>query len=253
MTVSAEPVLEVHQLDKSFGALHVTRAVDLDLAPGARLGLIGPNGAGKTTFVNLLTGVLRQDEGSVRLDNEHIENLRPEERVKRGLVRTHQINTLLMEETPREHVAMAIAERDGVAWRALRYGAELRACREEADTRLADLGLGPVADRVVSELPYGEQRLLEIAIALALKPRVLLLDEPAAGVPSGEAGIIHDMLDRLPADIAVLIIEHDMDLVFRFAREIAVLVQGALLVRDVPEAIAANEEVRSVYLGRSHK
>jgi branched-chain amino acid transport system ATP-binding protein len=133
----------------------------------------------------------------------------------------------------------------------LRYRAEMRRCREEAGARLADFALGHVADRPAHALAYGEQRLLEIAIALALKPRVLLLDEPAAGVPKAEAGVIHDMLDRLPAEVAVLIIEHDMDLVFRFAREIAVLVQGALLRRGTPDEIVADPEVRAVYLGRS--
>ena len=245
------PELQIFRLDKSFGALHVTRALDLALAPGARLGLIGPNGAGKTTLVNLLTGTIRQDAGEILLGGERIERLPPEARVRRGLVRTHQINTLLPEDSPREHLAMAIAERDGLAWRMLRYRAEMRRCREEAGARLADFALGHVADRPAHALAYGEQRLLEIAIALALKPRVLLLDEPAAGVPKTESGIIHDMLDRLPAEVAVLIIEHDMDLVFRFARDIAVLVQGALLRRGTPDEIVADPEVRAVYLGRS--
>jgi ABC-type branched-subunit amino acid transport system ATPase component len=180
-----------------------------------------------------------------------IQKLKPEERVKRGLVRTHQINTLLTETNVRENAAIAVAEREGYAWRSMRYKKQWRACLEEAQTALDDIGIGGVGDQLVSELPYGQQRLLEIVIALVLKPRVLLLDEPGAGAPSSEVHVIHDALDKLPADIAILIIEHDMDLVFRFAAEIIVLVQGAILTRDVPARIAANEEVRAVYLGRS--
>jgi branched-chain amino acid transport system ATP-binding protein len=244
------PILSVRGLSKSFGALAVAQAIDLDLLPGARVGLIGPNGAGKTTLVNLLTGMVPRDSGTIVLDGVAIEGMKPEARVKRGLARTHQINTLLVENDVRDNVAIAVAERKGYAWRALRYTPEWRGCREEADARLAEMSIAHVADRRVQQLPYGEQRLLEIAIALALGPRVLLLDEPAAGVPAAEAHVIHAALDRLPADIAILIIEHDMDLVFRFAREIVVLHQGKILRRGAPAEIAADAEVRAVYLGR---
>ena len=245
--------LEVRGLCKNFGALAVAQSIDLDLAPGARMGLIGPNGAGKTTLVNLLTGMLAPDAGTIALNGEAIAGMKPEGRVQRGLVRTHQINTLLTEMNVRDNVAVAVAEREGIAWRMFRYGAQWHACLAESDERLREIGIDMVADRRVSELPYGQQRLLEIAIALALKPRVLLLDEPAAGVPAAESHIIHDVLERLPKDIAILIIEHDMDVVFRFAREITVLVQGKILTRGEPAAIAANPEVRAVYLGRSVK
>jgi branched-chain amino acid transport system ATP-binding protein len=219
--------------------------------PGARVGLIGPNGAGKTTLINLLTGFLRPDKGSITLGGVPIDACSPEERVRRGLARTHQINTLLVETNARENVAVAVAEREKIAWRGFRYAKEWRACLNEADRRLAEMSIGEVADRRVAQLPYGQQRLLEIAIALALKPRVLLLDEPAAGVPATEAHHIHAALDRLPADIAILIIEHDMDVVFRFAREITVLVQGRILTTGAPQKVAGNPEVRAVYLGRS--
>jgi branched-chain amino acid transport system ATP-binding protein len=158
---------------------------------------------------------------------------------------------LLNETSARENIAIAIAEREKIAWRHFRYRREWSACLEEAESRLAVLGIAHVADRLVSQLPYGQQRLLEIAIALALKPRVLLLDEPAAGVPAAEAHLIHEVLDRLPAEIAILIIEHDMDVVFRFAREITVMVQGRILTSGAPAKIAADPEVRAVYLGRS--
>jgi branched-chain amino acid transport system ATP-binding protein len=154
--------------------------------------------------------------------------------------------------TPRgDNVAIAIAEREGFAWRLLRFGKEWRRCRNEAQQRLDEVEIGVIAERSVSQLPYGEQRLLEIAIALALRPRVLLLDEPAAGVPSYETEIIHQALDRLPADIAILIIEHDMDVVFRFAHEIVVMVQGRVQMRGTPEAVSADPGVRAVYLGKT--
>lgn len=251
MSGQSNSVLSVRGLCKNFGALAVTQSVELDLAPGARFGLIGPNGAGKTTLVNLLTGMLKPDAGTITLMGERIEGLQPEQRVRRGLVRTHQINTLLVETSVRDNVAIAVAERKRYAWRALRYGKQWRECLEEADSYLAEMGIAGVGDRVVSELAYGEQRLLEIAIALSLQPKVLLLDEPGAGVPSTETHVIHDALDRLPKEIAILLIEHDMDLVFKFAKEITVLVQGAVLTRGEPAEIAANPEVRAVYLGRS--
>jgi branched-chain amino acid transport system ATP-binding protein len=251
MTDSATPALSVRGLCKSFGALAVAQSIDLDLDHGARVGLIGPNGAGKTTLVNLLTGMLAADAGSIALEGEVIDHLPPEQRVRRGLARTHQINTLLVEESARDNVAVAIAERENIAWRMLGYGKAWRACLDEADERLAEIGIAEVGDRRVAQLPYGQQRLLEIAIALALKPRVLLLDEPAAGVPAAESHRIHEVLERLPAEIAILIIEHDMDVVFRFARHIVVLVQGRVLVRGAPAEISADPQVRAVYLGRS--
>ena len=251
MTAAADTALSVRGLCKSFGALSVAQDIDIDLALGARVGLIGPNGAGKTTLVNLLTGTLRADAGSIQLNGNTIDALTAEARVRRGLARTHQINTLLNESTVRDNVAIAVAERDGIAWRFLRFNQSWRACLEEAQARLQELGIAHAAERTVAELPYGEQRLLEIAIALALRPSVLLLDEPAAGVPTLEAHVIHDALDRLSANIAVLMIEHDMDLVFRFAREIIVLVQGRVLTRGTPADITADPQVRAVYLGQS--
>jgi branched-chain amino acid transport system ATP-binding protein len=249
--MSAAPVLRVRGLSKQFGALVVAQAIDLDLLPGARVALIGPNGAGKTTLVNLLTGFLRPDAGTIELAGSSLSGLRPEQRVRRGLVRTHQINQLLADNPARDNLAIAIAERDGHAWRLFRFGREWARCRAEAQLLLEEMALAAVADRRVAELPYGEQRLLEIAIALALRPRVLLLDEPAAGVPAHETELVHRALDRLPVDIAILIIEHDMGVVFRFAREIVVLAQGRVLTRGAPAAIACHPQVRAVYLGQT--
>jgi branched-chain amino acid transport system ATP-binding protein len=249
--MSTGPALSVRGLAKRFGALVVAHEIDLDLAPGARVALIGPNGAGKTTFVNLLTGFLQPDDGRIELSGESLQGMRPEQRVRRGLVRTHQINQLLADNTARDNLAIAIAERDRHAWRLFRFGRQWGRCREEAQQRLEEMETAAAADRRVSELPYGEQRLLEIAIALSLRPRVLLLDEPAAGIPSHETEVIHQVLERLPADIAILIIEHDMGVVFRFAREIVVLAQGRVLARGSPAAISADPRVRAVYLGKS--
>ncbi|HKO95185.1 MAG TPA: ABC transporter ATP-binding protein [Polyangiaceae bacterium] len=249
--MSEPAALSVRGLFKSFGALPVTRGVNLELLPGARVGLIGPNGAGKTTLIHLLSGVLKADAGQIQLSGISVERWPAERRVRHGLARTHQINTLLGETCALDNVAIAIAERERIAWRTVLYRRRWQACREEARARLDEIGIGSAAQQPVRELAYGEQRLLEIAIALALRPRVLLLDEPAAGVPSGEVSVIHEALARLPAEMAILLIEHDMDLVFRFATEIVVLVQGSVLSQGSPEQTRADPRVRAAYLGRS--
>ena len=244
-----EIALETHGLSKSFGALSVASAIDFHLEKGARHALIGPNGAGKTSFVNLLTGALTPTGGTIHLDGADITHLAQARRVKRGLARTFQINTLFRRLCVLENVTLAIAERKGVAGALLRPAGRHRAIIEEAFTLLEALGLADAALQRVNALAYGRQRLVEIAVALGLAPKVLLLDEPAAGIPAGESGVVVDMLERLPADIAVLIIEHDMDLVFRLATTITVLVQGRILVEGPPEAIASDPRVREVYLG----
>jgi ABC-type branched-subunit amino acid transport system ATPase component len=242
-------MLEVNGLNKSFGALVVASAIDFRLEAGARHALIGPNGAGKTTFVNLLTGRLAPSSGRIALAGDDITHLSQAERVKRGLGRTFQINQLFKGLSVLENVVMAVAERIGVAGDMLRVAGSRRDVIEEAYALLERLGIAEDAVKPAREVPYGRQRLIEIALALALKPRVLLLDEPAAGVPQGESRIILDVVEALPAEIAVLIIEHDMDIVFRFAKRITVLVQGAILVEGTPQEIAADPRVREVYLG----
>ena len=242
-------LLETRGLSRNFGALAATREVSFKLEAGARRALIGPNGAGKTTFVNLLTGRLTPSAGRIALAGEDITHLTQAQRVKRGIGRTFQINQLFKGLSVLENVVMAVAEREGVAGDLFRIAGSGRAVIEEAYALLERLGIAEDALKPAREVPYGRQRLIEIALALALKPRVLLLDEPAAGVPQGESRIILDVVEALPADIAVLIIEHDMDIVFRFARRITVLVQGAILVEGAPQAIAADPRVREVYLG----
>jgi ABC-type branched-subunit amino acid transport system ATPase component len=242
-------VLETRQLCKRFGALTVAENIDFRLEAGARHALIGPNGAGKTTFVNMLTGRLAPSSGQILLGGDDITGSRQAARVKRGLGRTFQINTLFRSLPVLDNVALGIAERCGIAARLWRPASAFREVREEAMELLGTLGLAEDAASRVLDLPYGKQRLVEIAIALGLKPRVLLLDEPAAGVPSVESERILQVLDALPADIAILIIEHDMDLVFRLARRITVMVAGRILVEGPPEQIAADKQVRQVYLG----
>jgi len=243
------PALDTRGLYKSFGALVVANDVNFRLECGARHALIGPNGAGKTTFVELVTGALRPTAGEIHLDGADITRLPQAARVKRGLVRTFQITALFRRLTALENVSLAICERQGIGGRLFRPAGHYRPAIEEAHALLERLGLEDEALRPVNQLAYGRQRLVEIAVSLALSPKVLLLDEPAAGVPSGESGTIIDTIERLPTDIALLIIEHDMDLVFRLAQRITVLVQGSILVEGPPAAIAADPEVRRVYLG----
>ena len=244
------PALDVQGLNHAFGALPVTRNVNLTLERGARRALIGPNGAGKTTLINLITGALRPSAGSLWLNGEDITATSQAQRARRGLARTFQINQLFRGLTVLENLCMTIGERDGECNNLWRSAGAKRSVIDEALDHLDSLRLTDDALKLVRELPYGRQRLVEIAIALAQKPRVLLLDEPAAGVPSSESHLILDVVAALDADIAVLIIEHDMDVVFRFAREITVLVQGAVFTQGTPQEIMANEEVRAVYLGQ---
>ena len=227
----------------------VANAVNFHLERGARHALIGPNGAGKTTFVELVTGALEPSAGRIYLDGADITDLPQAARVKRGLVRTFQITALFGRLSVLENVTLAVRERQGFGGGLFRPAGHHRAAIEEAHTLLERLGIEDEALRPANMLAYGRQRLVEIAVSLALSPKVLLLDEPAAGVPSGESGTIIEVIERLPADIALLIIEHDMNLVFRLAQRITVLVQGSILVEGPPDAIAADPEVRRVYLG----
>jgi len=237
-------------LSRRFGGLAAVSDVSLEIPQGARHALIGPNGAGKTTLINLLTGVLEPSAGDVFLGGERITALTQHLRVKKGLTRTFQINTLFPGLTVLDSVALAILERKGIAARWLRAVASHRAEFEEAMALLATFKLDRDAQRRTTELAYGRQRLVEIALALATRPKILLLDEPAAGIPSSESVEVLGVIAALPADVTVLFIEHDMGLVFRFAQRITVLVAGRVLVEGTPEEIARNDEVKSVYLGR---
>jgi branched-chain amino acid transport system ATP-binding protein len=244
-------VLATHALEKRFGGIAATQRVSLALTRGERRALIGPNGAGKTTLVNLLTGMLTPSAGTIELDGVDITPLPPHKRVRRGLVRTFQITQLFDSMTPLETVALVIAERERSGARLWRPLIASAANTDEAAQLLSRLHLRDALTQRAAILPYGKRRLLEIAIALAAKPRVLLLDEPLAGVPASESREILDTLAELPSDVTVLLIEHDMDVVFRFASRISVLVNGALLVEGTPDEIARDSQVRAVYLGEA--
>jgi branched-chain amino acid transport system ATP-binding protein len=225
--------------------------VNFTLEAGARHALIGPNGAGKTTFINLLTGVLLPTSGQVFMQGRDITAMEQAERVKLGIARTFQINRLFRGLSVLENVYISVAERVGAAPNMFTPAGRRGDVVDESMQLLESLKLADDAHRTIAGLPYGRQRLVELAIALGLKPQVLLLDEPAAGVPSAESHIILDAIDALPKDIGVLIIDHDMDLVFRFAKKITVLVRGAIFAEGTPKEIGANPDVRAVYLGQA--
>jgi len=255
-TAAASPVLSARGLVKRFGGITATNDVSLDLMKGARHALIGPNGAGKTTLINLLTGVLEPTEGRITLEGSDITGLKPHLRVRRGMVRTFQINQLFDPLTPLETLAMTVSQQQGLGGRWWQPLGANQGVAERCDQLLEQFHLTSVKDQATRELAYGKRRLLEIAIALACEPRVLLLDEPVAGVPAGEREELLRTVADLPADVSVLLIEHDMDLVFSFATRMTVLVNGAVLTEGTPEQISTDEQVRAVYLGhgeeRSH-
>ncbi|GAC1042916.1 ABC transporter ATP-binding protein [Rhizobium sp. No.120] len=242
-------IFEVSNLKKAFGGLTVTNNVSLSMAPGDRVALIGPNGAGKTSFVNLVTGNLQADSGEVRIAGQNVNKVDAIGRVRRGLVRSFQVTRLFQDMTPAEHVGMAVLQRTGRSGRMFGNFLSMRDVMAETEELLGTLGLTALAHRKVSEIAYGQQRLLEIAVAMALKPKVLLLDEPAAGVPQSDTGRIEQALADLPADLAVLMIEHDMDLVFRFAKRVVVLAAGTIIFDGSPKDVTQDARVREAYLG----
>ena len=248
---TADIVLSCQGLVKRFGGITATDNVTLNLRKGARHALIGPNGAGKTTLINLLTGVLEPTSGSIALEGRDISRLAPHQRVRRGLVRTFQINQLFNSMTPLETLALVVSQQRGMGaqvWRRLGAG---KGVAERCVTLLEQFHLAEVMNQRTEHLAYGKRRLLEIAIALACEPRVLLLDEPVAGVPAGEREELLQTVAALPADVSVLLIEHDMDLVFSFANRMTVLVNGAVLTEGDPEQIANDPQVKAVYLGQA--
>jgi len=247
--MNSEFALKTENLNRSFGALKVTQNISFQLPRGARHALIGPNGAGKSTFINLLTGVLAPSSGTVFLNGIDITRMAAEKRVRRGLARTFQINTLFPHLSPLEATALAICQRHGLCINPFRGLANCTEVIDEAQALLDRFDFDGDASRPTRELPYGRQRLLEIVLALASQPKVLLLDEPAAGVPAQESREIFTALAALPEGIAVLFIEHDMDVVFRFAQRITVMVAGQILCEGTPDEIADHPEVREVYLG----
>ena len=243
-------VLETRGLSKRYGELHVTNDVSIALAPGARHALIGPNGAGKTTLVGLISGTLRPDAGSIHIGGVDVTRESALARAMRGLGRTFQITNLFAGLTVLENLFIVLAERAGSSGRMFRSAARHRRLIDEARSVLARLGIGHTASRTVEAIAYGEQRLVEIALALCLKPRILLLDEPAAGIPAGEMARVIDAIGNLPGETAILLIEHDMAIVRQVATRVSVLVEGSVLETGTPAAILASERVKAVYLGQ---
>jgi len=244
-------IFSTRELSKRFGALTVADKISIDLEVGERRALIGPNGAGKTTFVALVSGTVRADSGAIFLLGRDISGERPDQRARRGLVRTYQINNLFRNLTVLENIFLAVSARSGKSGTMSRRASDHRDLLERSEEIVVRLGLGDDRHRTISEIPYGRQRLVEIGIALSLDPKVLVLDEPAAGVPSDQASLLLRVLDLLPKHIAILMIEHDMQLVRRFATSVSVLVAGALLMTGAPQDVMRSERVRSVYLGHS--
>jgi branched-chain amino acid transport system ATP-binding protein len=244
--------LRTRQLTKVFNDTTVVSDVDFEMKVGSRQALIGPNGAGKTTFINLLTGNLSPTKGAIWINERDVTQLPADRRVKSGLARTFQINSLFRELSVIEHVQLAVAERMGGG--ATMIGGRIfkRKTAEMAYDILESLKLEAAAMSSIAQLSYGRQRLVEIAIALALEPSVLLLDEPAAGVPPADSHAVFELIERLPSDVSVLFIEHDMKLVARFAQRISVLVAGQIVVEGSPQEIASNSFVRDIYLGHRH-
>ena len=243
--------LETVDLTKIFGGITAANQVSLRIEKGARHALIGPNGAGKTTVVNLLSGLQQPTAGRILLDGMDITHHEPHDRVRLGIARTFQINQLFSDLSPLETLGLAISERRGSGrdwWRVV--GSKADVVNEMVDL-LERFGLADAMNERTAVLPYGKQRLLEIALALACKPRVLLLDEPAAGVPEEERHEILATIAALPADVTVLLIEHDMDIVFNFADRISVLVNGELFVEGTPKEVERDPRVKAVYLGEA--
>ena len=249
--MSATVALAASGLLKHFGGIIATNHVSLQLEAGARHALIGPNGAGKTTLINLLTGVLEPGAGSIVLNGRDITRMAPEARVALGLVRTFQISQLFDPMTPWQTLTLAATQAAGQGGRAWRAAGCDAAVQRRCEDLLEQFRLTEVMHQTTRELPYGKRRLLDIAVALACNPKVLLLDEPAAGVPAGEREELLQTVRDLPADVSVLLIEHDMDLVFSYATRVTVLVNGAVLTEGAPQQIADDPRVKAVYLGHS--
>jgi branched-chain amino acid transport system ATP-binding protein len=244
--------LRLDGIQKNFGALQVASDISLSLPVGARTALIGPNGAGKTTFVNMVTGALAPSSGTIRYFGQDITAASQAERARAGLLRTFQITRVFKTLTVADNVRLAVVQQRGRQRSLWRPADRDEIGEAKIASTLASLGLRHIADRRVDRLAYGERRLVEIALALAGKPKVLLLDEPAAGVPKGESETIMRAVESLPSDLAILLVEHDMDLVFRFAREIVVLVAGAILTTGSPDQISSDPRVRDIYFGHRH-
>ncbi len=242
-------MLTIDRLSKSYGALKVTDDVSLSVPQGELHAIIGPNGAGKTTLIAQLSGQLAPDSGRIEYDGQDITRLDMAARVRRGLARSFQITTILPELSVLENVALAVQARDGSSFRFFRPAATDRALNAAALECLDETGLADRSDRQAKHLSHGEKRQLEIAIALATRPRLLLLDEPLAGTGGREADQLVELLLRMKSQVTMVLIEHDMSAVFALADRISVLVYGQIVATGAPEHIRQNPKVRAAYLG----
>ncbi len=247
--MSTDIVLETQQLRMAFGGLRIFDSLNFSMRRGERHAVIGPNGAGKSTFVNLVTGLLKPTDGKLLLEGRDVTATSPQQRVHAGLVRTFQINTLFPTLNALESVVLAICQRDGVSRPSWRPVSRMTQQIDEAAALLDRFGLLDKALVETRTLAYGDQRVLEVVLAFAMKPRVLLLDEPAAGLSTAQGVALFDQLSNLAGETAVLFIEHDMHLVFRYADRVSVLAGGDLIAQGTPDEIRANERVRKAYLG----
>jgi branched-chain amino acid transport system ATP-binding protein len=243
------PALEVVRLNKRFGGLPATRDVSLSIMPGERRLIIGPNGAGKTTLFNLVTGDLTADSGSVRLFGQELVGMRTQDRVHLGLARTYQILTLFPRERLIHNVVLSLLGLDQRRWNPWSTLSRQHDLYDAARTALDRVGLGDSAERVVVETSYGERRRLELAMALAQKPKLLLLDEPLAGLSQAERQAVRALLDTVARDVTIVMIEHDMDTALGFAERITVLHYGEVIVEGTRAEVVADPRTREVYLG----
>ncbi len=243
------PALHVNELNKRFGGLPATRDVSFRVMPGERHLIIGPNGAGKTTLFNLITGDLTADSGSVKLFGEELITMPTEKRVHLGLARTYQILTLFPHETLLHNVKLALLGLNPLRWNPWTALSQHKDMTDAAHAALTQVGLGDSADRIVSETSYGERRRLEFAMALAQKPKVLLLDEPLAGLSQEERKTVGALLKTIPRDVTIVMIEHDMDTALEFAERITLLHYGQVIVEGTRAEVVADPRTREVYLG----
>ena len=243
------PALNIDGLNKRFGGLPATRNVSIRVMPGERRLIIGPNGAGKTTLFNLITGDLTADAGSVKLFGDELVGMPTEQRVHLGLARTYQILTLFPRETLLHNVRLALLGLNPVRWNPWTVLSQRKDMTDAAHAALKQVGLGDCAERIVSETSYGERRRLEFAMALAQKPKVLLLDEPLAGLSQEERKTVGALLKTIPREITIVMIEHDMDTALEFAERITLLHYGEVIVEGTRAEVVADPRTREVYLG----
>jgi branched-chain amino acid transport system ATP-binding protein len=246
-----DPCLVLENVSREFGGLKAVDRVSLAIGPGERHAVIGPNGAGKTTLFNLISGELRATEGKILFRGADMARLAPHQRAARGIARTFQITRLFPRLTVLENVLLACEALDRRKFTMYRRLSSQMDLGRKARDLLRDFGLAPLAQELARNLSYGDQRRLEVALSMAGRPRLLLLDEPMAGLSSGESDTMQAILKNLDPAIAVLLIEHDMDIAFGFAEKITVLYQGSVLAAGYKDEVSANPRVQEIYLGRA--